>query len=62
MTTTADASSAVGSYPIAVDAGTLAAANYTFTTFNSGTLTVNPATLTVTAEIRPSSMATPTRR
>ena len=50
VTTTADASSAVGSYPIAVAAGTLAAANYTFTTFNSGTLTVNPATLTVTAD------------
>ena len=50
VTTTADASSPVGSYTIAVDAGTLSAANYTFTTFNSGTLTVNPASLTVTAD------------
>jgi subtilisin family serine protease len=48
LTTTATASSAAGSYPIAVAAGTLASANYTFT-FVSGSLTITRAALTVTA-------------
>jgi len=48
LTTTATAASPVGSYTITTAAGTLAAANYTFTFANS-TLTVNKAVLTVTA-------------
>ncbi|MGA2569845.1 MAG: MBG domain-containing protein, partial [Terracidiphilus sp.] len=48
LTTTATASSPVGSYPITAAAGTLTAADYTFT-FVNGTLTVNQAVLTVTA-------------
>ncbi len=48
VTTTATSASNVGSYPITVAAGSLAAANYTFT-FVGGTLTVTPAVLTVTA-------------
>ncbi len=40
LSTTATAQSATGSYPITVKAGTLAAANYTFTLVN-GKLTVN---------------------
>ena len=47
-TTTAVASSALGTYPITCAAGTLSAANYTFT-FVDATLTINPAPLTVTA-------------
>src|ERR1017187_7925888 len=39
----------VGPYPITISQGTLAATNYTFA-FVSGVLTVNPATLTVTAD------------
>ena len=49
LTTTATATSAVGGYPIVAAPGTLAAANYSFT-FVSGTLTVNKATLTVSAD------------
>lgn len=48
ISTTADETSPVGEYDIIVSQGTLAADNYTFT-FVSGTLTINPATLTVTA-------------
>ena len=48
LTTTATASSAVGSYTITAAAGTLAATNYSFTYVN-GTLTVNKTTLTITA-------------
>jgi hypothetical protein len=48
LTTTATASSGVGSYTIAVAQGTLSAANYTFAVVNS-MLTVAPAPLTVTA-------------
>jgi hypothetical protein len=48
LTTTATASSGVGSYTITAARGTLNAANYTFA-FAGGTLTVTPATLTVTA-------------
>ncbi len=48
LSTTATSSSAVGTY--AISEGTLAATgNYTIGTFNAGTLTVNPAPLTVTA-------------
>ena len=48
LTTTATTNSGAGVYPIAVTNGTLSAANYAFT-FVNGTLTVNQATLTVTA-------------
>ena len=48
LTTTATASSPVGSYAITAGAGTLTAANYSFT-FVNGTLTVSKAMLTVTA-------------
>ncbi|MCW2496625.1 MBG domain-containing protein [Jatrophihabitans sp.] len=47
--TTATASSGVGSYPITLGAGSLTASNYVFT-LAGGTLTVTPATLTVTAD------------
>ena len=48
LATTATSSSNVGGYSITE--GTLAATgNYTIGTFNAGTLTVNPAPLTVTA-------------
>lgn len=40
------ATSPVGTYPITVSAGTLAAANYTFS-FTNGTLTISPASGTV---------------
>ena len=43
------ATSAVGSYTITPTIGTLSAANYAFTTFKTGTLSVTPAPLTVTA-------------
>jgi hypothetical protein len=49
LSTTATSASAVGSYPIDVALGTLSAANYKFTLVD-GTLTVTPATLTVTAD------------
>jgi hypothetical protein len=48
LTTSATASSGVGSYPITITAGTLSAVNYVFA-FLNGTLSVTPATLTVTA-------------
>src|SRR5208337_3044979 len=48
LATTATSSSSVGGYPITV--GTLAATgNYTIGTFSPGTLTVNAAALTITA-------------
>ena len=51
ITTTATSASheAGGPYPIRIAAGSLSAANYTFTTFNNGSLSVTPAHLTVTA-------------
>src|SRR5439155_7816290 len=49
LSTTAGAASPAGSYPIAVAAGTLSAANYSFS-FINGTLTINNAVLTVTAD------------
>ena len=48
LTAAANSGSAVGQYPIVVSAGTLIAANYSFS-FSAGTLTVVPALLTVTA-------------
>ena len=48
LSTTAVAGSPVGAYPITVEAGTLAAANYSFT-FVPGTLEVDKAALTITA-------------
>jgi len=49
LSTAAVAGSAVGSYPISAAAGSLSAANYTFA-YASGSLTVNPVTLTITAD------------
>jgi hypothetical protein len=49
VTTTAVTNSPVGSYTIAATNGALASANYNFS-FVSGTLTVNKASLTVTAD------------
>ncbi|HJT74713.1 MAG TPA: MBG domain-containing protein, partial [Chitinophaga sp.] len=46
LNTTADASSLAGNYPITITAGTLSAANYTFTTVN-GILTVGQASQTI---------------
>ena len=48
LSTTATTASPAGSYTITAAAGTLSAVNYTFV-FVNGSLTVNPATLTVTA-------------
>jgi hypothetical protein len=47
LSTTATSASPAGTYPIAVSTGTLTAANYSFV-FVNGTLTINPATPTVT--------------
>lgn len=47
LTTTATTSSPIGTYPINVAQGTLAAANYSFTLVN-GTLTINVANPTIT--------------
>ena len=48
LSTTATSSSPAGSYPITATLGTLAAANYSFT-FGTGTLTITPATIPVSA-------------
>jgi hypothetical protein len=47
LSTTATSASPVGTYPIVASTGTLTAANYSFV-FVNGTLTINPATPTVT--------------
>ncbi|MBF9143814.1 MBG domain-containing protein [Hymenobacter properus] len=47
VSTTATTASSVGAYPITASAGTLAAANYSFT-YTNGTLTINKATPVVT--------------
>jgi hypothetical protein len=47
LSTTATATSPVGTYPIVASAGSLAAANYTFA-FTNGTLTISPVSGTVT--------------
>ena len=54
LSTTALTSSGAGWYPIIPAAGTLSAANYDFTTstYVNGTLTVNTAVLTVTADAK----------
>jgi len=49
LSTTATISSGVGSYTITSAAGTLSAANYSFS-FVNGTLSVTPAALTITAD------------
>src|SRR5206468_167773 len=49
LSSTATASSGVGSYTILAARGSLSAANYTFA-LQSGTLTVTPAPLTVTVK------------
>ena len=49
LATTATTASGVNAYPITAALGTLAASNYSFA-FAPGTLTVNPAPLTVTAD------------
>ncbi|HJT74920.1 MAG TPA: MBG domain-containing protein, partial [Chitinophaga sp.] len=46
ITTTADASSAPGTYPITAAVGTLSSANYSFT-FTNGTLTIDQASQTI---------------
>ncbi len=51
LSTEADTNSPIGNYPIMVTQGTLGSTNYVFQ-FVSGTLTVNPAALTVTASNR----------
>ncbi len=48
LTSTATTSSSVGSYPITAALGTLSAANYTFSTFVNGTLTITQATPAIT--------------
>jgi hypothetical protein len=47
LTTAATSGSAVGSYPISCDTGSLSAANYSFVCVN-GTLTIGAASLTIT--------------
>ncbi|MDE3204210.1 MAG: hypothetical protein KGQ66_08290, partial [Acidobacteriota bacterium] len=49
-TTTAVATSPVGNYPVNCSIGTLAAINYTFSTFVPAILTVTPAPLSVSAD------------
>ena len=49
LSTAATAASGVGAYSITVGVGTLAAANYDFPNLVNGTLTINKAHLTVTA-------------
>jgi uncharacterized repeat protein (TIGR01451 family) len=50
LSTTATATSPVGTYPITITQGTLASANYSIGPLNNGTLTVTGVQLTVTAE------------
>jgi hypothetical protein len=56
FSTTATTNSAPGNYPIQISAGTLSAANYTFS-FSNGTLTVtsSPSVLTITVAVDQSS-------
>jgi hypothetical protein len=58
LSTAATAASAAGKYPITVAAGTLAADNYSFKPVNA-TLTINQATLTVTARNLTKKQGTP---
>jgi ELWxxDGT repeat protein len=52
LSTTATAASPVGAYPITIGVGTLSATNYDFPTLVNGTLTINKAHLTVTADAK----------
>ena len=62
LSTTADANSPVGTYPITIQRGTLFATNYDFLILaNSGTLTVNTARLIVVADDVQRSYGTPIR-
>ncbi|MGD1108379.1 MAG: MBG domain-containing protein, partial [Terracidiphilus sp.] len=54
LSTTATTGSNAGNYPITVSTGTLAAANYSFL-FVSGTLTIQPATATISISNIPAS-------
>jgi hypothetical protein len=54
LSTTATTASNAGGYPITVSTGTLAAANYSFL-FVSGTLTIGPATATISISNIPAS-------
>jgi RHS repeat-associated protein len=49
LTTTVVSNSPAGSYSISAAVGTLTSANYNFTAFTNGTLTITPANLNVTA-------------
>ncbi len=60
LTTSASSASPVGAYAITTGPGTLTAQNYTFA-FQNGTLTVNPAVLTVSATNLNSPYGTPIR-
>jgi hypothetical protein len=59
LTTPASASSGVGTYPIDIGVGTLAAPNYTFSTLISGTLTITKAHLSVKANSATSTYGSP---
>jgi hypothetical protein len=58
LSTIASSASGVGTYPITVDVSGLSAANYTFVG-QSGTLTVTPAALTVTADSKSKTYGAP---
>ena len=49
LNTSATAASPAGTYPISIAAGSLFASNYTFV-YSNGTMTVNKALLTITAD------------
>ena len=49
LSTTANATSPVGTYPISITTGTLSASNYDFPTLTPGSLTIGKAVLVVTA-------------
>jgi hypothetical protein len=59
LSTTATSTSPVGAYLITVGAGTLSAANYDFPNLVNGTLTINQAHLTVTANSLSKTQGTP---
>ncbi|MBE7538058.1 MAG: hypothetical protein HS122_06570 [Opitutaceae bacterium] len=50
LSTSATATSAPGTYPITVSAGSLLASNYAFTNLVNGTLTITPSQLTIVLE------------
>jgi hypothetical protein len=59
LSTTGTSSSPVGTYSITVGAGTLSATNYDFPNLVNGTLTINKAHLTVTADDKAKTQGTP---